>query len=84
MGTFEKNGWLEGCNARAADSCANSVEATVSFPEHVAETRMENGGAHSQRLNGYNVDFIVGLMKRRYATRLRENEYKARDACSSS
>ena len=41
---------------------------------------MENGGANSQRLNGYNVDFIVGLMKLRYATELRENGYKACDA----
>lgn len=53
------------------------------FSSALAETRtrkMEGGGEHCQRLNGYNVDFIVGLMKRHYATELRENGYKARDA----
>lgn len=85
-----KNKWTEGCNARVGDSWANSVEAIVSFLEHTCgDTHMENregrgGGEHCQRLNGYNVDFIVGLMKRHYATELRENGYKARDAVSSS
>lgn len=66
------------------DSWANSVEAIVSFLERTCgDTHTENGGGggeHCQRLNGYNVDFIVGLMKRHYATELRENGYKARDA----
>lgn len=60
------------------------------FSNTLAETRTwkiekgGGGGEHCQRLNGYNVDFIVGLMKRHYATELRENGYKARDAVSSS
>lgn len=82
----------KGCNESGWQLGEQSVEAIVSFLERTCgETRtwkMEGegggGGEYCQRLNGYNVDFIVGLMKRHYATELRENGYKARDAVSSS